>query len=136
MKPTGLEMQQKGPNYYSLLGVTQESNPLEIKRAYKRLSLQLHPDKNPSPDASDQFDTVKQAYDVLMDLELREVYNKFGKVGKSLLVALSKAASSSRPWSIQRCCSRSCKASKPGHTNIVSAKTSCNDDHGADFSSR
>lgn len=74
-------MQQKGPNYYVQLGVTRASNPLEIKRAYKKLSLQLHPDKNPSPDAVDQFDAVKQAYDGLMDLELREVYNKFGKEG-------------------------------------------------------
>jgi hypothetical protein len=74
-------MQQRGPNYYSLLGITRNSNPLEIKRAYKKLSLQLHPDKNPSPDASDQFDAVKQAYDVLMDMELREVYNKFGSTG-------------------------------------------------------
>lgn len=54
---------------------------MEIKRAYKRLSLLLHPDKNPSPDATDQFDAVKQAYDVLMDMEFRDVYNKFGKEG-------------------------------------------------------
>jgi len=78
---SGVEMQQKGPNYYVQLGVTRASNPLEIKRAYKKLSLQLHPDKNPSPDAVNQFDAVKQAYDGLMDLELREVYNKFGKEG-------------------------------------------------------
>lgn len=78
---TGLEIQQRGPNHYSLLGVSRDSNPLEIKRAYKKLSLQLHPDKNPSPDASSQFDRLKQAYDVLMDMELREVYNKFGKEG-------------------------------------------------------
>lgn len=74
-------MQQRGPNYYVQLGVTRSSNPLEIKRAYKKLSLQLHPDKNPSPDATEQFDRVKQAYDVLMDMELREVYNKFGAIG-------------------------------------------------------
>ncbi|KAL7578595.1 hypothetical protein ACA910_009747 [Epithemia clementina (nom. ined.)] len=78
---TGLEMQQRGPNYYGLLGVTRSSSPLEIKRAYKKLSLQLHPDKNPSPDASEKFDAVKQAHDVLMDLEFREVYNKFGVEG-------------------------------------------------------
>lgn len=64
-----------------MLDVTRESSPLDIKRAYKKLGLQLHPDKNPSPDAADQFDRVKQAYDVLMDLELRDVYNKFGKEG-------------------------------------------------------
>jgi hypothetical protein len=78
---SGLEIQQRGPNYYEMLDVTRDSNPLDIKRAYKRLGLQLHPDKNPSPDAADQFDRIKQAYDVLMDLELREVYNKFGKEG-------------------------------------------------------
>lgn len=78
---SGLEIQQQGPNHYQILDVTRESNPLEIKRAYKKLGLKLHPDKNPSPDAADEFDRVKQAYDVLMDLELRDVYNKFGKEG-------------------------------------------------------
>jgi DnaJ domain len=81
IRNAGLELQQRGPNYYQLLDVTRDSNPLEIKRAYKKLGLQLHPDKNPAPDAADQFDRVKQAYDVLMDLELREVYNKFGREG-------------------------------------------------------
>lgn len=78
---TGMEYQTKGPNHYSMLGVTRNSNPLEIKRAYKKLSLQYHPDKNPHPDAVDQFDKLKQAYDILMDMELREVYNKFGEPG-------------------------------------------------------
>jgi hypothetical protein len=78
---TGLEMQQRGPNYYTMLGVTRSSNPLEIKRSFKKLSLQLHPDKNPSPNAADQFDAMKQGYDVLMDMEFREVYNKFGAAG-------------------------------------------------------
>ena len=77
----GMEYNERGPNHYSLLGVTRSSNPLEIKRAYKKLSLILHPDKNPSPNASDEFDRVKQAYDVLMDLEDRDVYNKFGQDG-------------------------------------------------------
>mmetsp|Transcript_16613 Transcript_16613/g.19949 ORF Transcript_16613/g.19949 Transcript_16613/m.19949 type:complete len:366 (-) Transcript_16613:116-1213(-) len=78
---TGMEWQQRGPNHYATLGVTRSSNPLEIKRAYRKLSLDLHPDKNQSPTASDEFDAVKQAYDVLMDMEFREVYNKFGKEG-------------------------------------------------------
>lgn len=78
---TGISMQSRGPNHYQLLGVTRDSNPLEIKRAYKKLSLSLHPDKNPSPTASDEFDAVKRAYDVLMDMEFREVYNKFGQDG-------------------------------------------------------
>jgi curved DNA-binding protein CbpA len=74
-------LNQRGPNFYTLLNVSRSSNPLEIKRAYKKLSLQLHPDKNPSPDAADQFDALKQSYDVLMDMELREVYDKFGAPG-------------------------------------------------------
>mmetsp|Transcript_10218 Transcript_10218/g.14955 ORF Transcript_10218/g.14955 Transcript_10218/m.14955 type:complete len:362 (+) Transcript_10218:317-1402(+) len=78
---TGMSMHAKGVNHYQLLGVDRESNPLAIKRAYKKLSLTLHPDKNPSPTASDEFDRVKQAYDILMDMEFREVYNKFGQDG-------------------------------------------------------
>lgn len=79
---TGMEMQAKGPNNYALLNVNRNSSPLDIKRAYKKLSLQLHPDKNPNdPDASSKFDRVKKAYDVLMDMEFREVYNKFGQEG-------------------------------------------------------
>lgn len=78
---TGMEYVERWPNHYQLLGVNRSSNPLEIKRAYKKLSLQLHPDKNPSPTATDEFDRVKQAYDVIMDLEDREVYNKFGQEG-------------------------------------------------------
>ena len=67
-----MELNQRGSNYYVMLNVS---------RAYKKLSLQLHPDKNPSPDAADQFDALKQSYDVLMDMELREVYDKFGAPG-------------------------------------------------------
>jgi len=79
---TGMEMQAKGPNHYSLLNVSRNSSPLDIKRAYKKLSLQLHPDKNPNdPTASSKFDRVKKAYDVLIDMEYREVYNKFGQDG-------------------------------------------------------
>mmetsp|Transcript_20746 Transcript_20746/g.30095 ORF Transcript_20746/g.30095 Transcript_20746/m.30095 type:complete len:321 (-) Transcript_20746:218-1180(-) len=77
----GMEIQAKGPNHYAKLGVTRSSNPLAIKRAYKKLSLQVHPDKNKSPDAPAQFDALKRAYDVLMDMEFREVYNKFGQEG-------------------------------------------------------
>lgn len=74
-------MQNRGPSHYEILDVNRASNPLEIKRAYKKLSLQYHPDKNPSDDAAVMFDRIKNAYDVLMDMELREVYNKFGQDG-------------------------------------------------------
>lgn len=78
---TGIEMNEKGPNHYSLLNVDRASSPLDIKRAYKKLSLVLHPDKNDAPDAEEQFDNLKKSYDVLIDMEYREVYNKFGAAG-------------------------------------------------------
>jgi len=78
---TGLEWNSKLPSHYATLQVTRDSSPLEIKRAYRTLSVQVHPDKNKSPNAAEEFETVKRAYDVLMDMELREVYNKFGQEG-------------------------------------------------------
>lgn len=45
---TGLELRERGPNYYQLLDVSRGSSAVDIKRAYKRMSLMLHPDKNPS----------------------------------------------------------------------------------------
>lgn len=78
---TFLEFQERGPNYYNQLNINRASSPLEIKKAYKKMSLELHPDKNKSPTAADEFAKVKDAYDTLMDSELREVYNKFGPEG-------------------------------------------------------
>lgn len=78
---TGFEISERGPNYYQLLEVTRASSALDIKRAYKRMSLTLHPDKNQSPSAVDEFAKVKDAYDVLMDSELKDVYNRFGEEG-------------------------------------------------------
>jgi len=77
----GVDVMDRGPNYYQVLGVNRASNPLEIKRAYKKMAVELHPDKNPSPNAEEEFNRLKSAYDVLMDMELREVYNKFGEDG-------------------------------------------------------
>mmetsp|Transcript_15543 Transcript_15543/g.23152 ORF Transcript_15543/g.23152 Transcript_15543/m.23152 type:complete len:350 (+) Transcript_15543:131-1180(+) len=73
-----IEWIDKGPNHYRLLNVHRTSTPLELKKAYKNLSRELHPDKNPSPEAAEQFSTMKEAYDTLMDLEFRDVYNKLG----------------------------------------------------------
>lgn len=75
---TGLELQEKGPNYYQVLRVPRSATAIEMKRAYKKLSLELHPDKNQSPFAIDEFATVKNAYDVLIDMDKREIYNRFG----------------------------------------------------------
>eukprot|EP00633_Aureoumbra_lagunensis_P001741 CAMPEP_0197285742 /NCGR_PEP_ID=MMETSP0890-20130614/1104_1 /TAXON_ID=44058 ORGANISM="Aureoumbra lagunensis, Strain CCMP1510" /NCGR_SAMPLE_ID=MMETSP0890 /ASSEMBLY_ACC=CAM_ASM_000533 /LENGTH=311 /DNA_ID=CAMNT_0042753545 /DNA_START=199 /DNA_END=1137 /DNA_ORIENTATION=- len=78
---TGFEIAERGPNFYQMLDVSRGSSPLDIKRAYKRMSLELHPDKNPSATAVDEFAKLKDAYDVLMDTEMKDVYNRFGEDG-------------------------------------------------------
>lgn len=57
------------PNYYSVLRVRRHSDPALFRAAYKERSLQLHPDKNPAPDAQEQFNQLKAAYDVRSSCE-------------------------------------------------------------------
>ena len=64
----GHEIYERGPNYYQQLQVARSSTPLEIKKAYKKQSLELHPDKNKSPTATEDFARVKSAYDVSLDV--------------------------------------------------------------------
>jgi len=65
-------------NYYSMLEVGKRNSALEIRQSFKKVSLKLHPDKNPSVDAEEKFQRAKAAYDVLMDETKRDIYNRFG----------------------------------------------------------
>ncbi|KAJ2841048.1 hypothetical protein J3B02_006076, partial [Coemansia erecta] len=64
---------------YTVLGVTQDSTATEIKRAYRRLALQYHPDRNPG--AGSEFVRIQYAYDVLSDERKRRIYDRYGEIG-------------------------------------------------------
>ncbi|MBI4146695.1 molecular chaperone DnaJ [Candidatus Woesearchaeota archaeon] len=68
-------------DYYETLGVSKDASQEDIKRAYKKLAKQYHPDLNKSPDATDKFKQVNEAAAVLGDPEKRKQYDQFGSAG-------------------------------------------------------
>lgn len=66
-------------DYYKILGVNKTADDKEIKKAYRKLARQYHPDKNPDDKAAeDKFKDVAEAYEVLSDAEKRQKYDQFG----------------------------------------------------------
>jgi molecular chaperone DnaJ len=68
-------------DHYETLGVSRDASQDEIKKAYRRLARQLHPDVNPSPEASERFKLVTHAYDVLSDPQQRQQYDLGSSAG-------------------------------------------------------
>lgn len=62
-------------NYYEILGVPTHASDEEIKRAFRKLALQYHPDKNPSPQAEIFFKELNEAYEILSDTATKQVYD-------------------------------------------------------------
>ncbi len=69
-------------DYYEVLGVAKNADEAEIKKAYRKLALKYHPDKNPGDaSAEDQFKEAAEAYEVLSNAEKRAQYDRFGHAG-------------------------------------------------------
>uniref|UniRef100_A0A7N5KPM5 DnaJ homolog subfamily C member 10 n=1 Tax=Ailuropoda melanoleuca TaxID=9646 RepID=A0A7N5KPM5_AILME len=69
-------------DFYGLLGVSKTASSREIRQAFKKLALKLHPDKNPNnPNAHSDFLKINRAYEVLKDEDLRKKYDKYGEKG-------------------------------------------------------
>jgi len=65
-------------DYYDILGITKETSNDDIKRAYKKLAIKFHPDKNKSPKAEEAFKKIATAYQTLTDPKKRELFDKYG----------------------------------------------------------
>lgn len=68
-------------DYYKILEIPKTATDDEIKRAYRKLALKYHPDKNKSPDAEERFKEVAEAYEILSDKRKRDIYDMHGEEG-------------------------------------------------------
>ncbi len=66
-------------DYYSILGVSKSASAEDIKKAYRKLALQYHPDRNKGKESEDKFKEVTKAYEVLSDPGKRQTYDQFGE---------------------------------------------------------
>ena len=67
--------------FYTLLGISRDASEADLKKAYRKLAMEYHPDRNPSPQAEAKFKEITEAYEVLRDPQKRAVYDRYGKAG-------------------------------------------------------
>lgn len=70
-----------GKDYYKILGIAKGASDDDIKKAYRKLALKYHPDKNKAAGAEERFKEIAEAYEVLSDKKKRDIYDKHGEEG-------------------------------------------------------
>jgi molecular chaperone DnaJ len=68
-------------DFYVLLGVSRDATDVEIKKAYRKLAMEYHPDRNGAPEAEAKFKEITEAYEILRDPQKRAAYDRYGKAG-------------------------------------------------------
>ena len=68
-------------DFYALLGVQRDASETDIKKAYRKLAMEYHPDRNRAPDAEAKFKEITEAYEILRDPQKRAAYDRYGKAG-------------------------------------------------------
>ena len=79
-------------DYYEVLGLDRKASDDDIKRAFKRLAIKYHPDRNKDPDAGEKFQEINEAYQVLSDPAKRQAYDAGGFEAVLLVAVLVKAS--------------------------------------------
>ncbi|KAI9225138.1 DnaJ domain-containing protein [Blastocladiella britannica] len=70
-----------GQDYYQLMGIAKSATDDDIRKAYRKLALKYHPDRNQDPAAKKKFQELSEAYEVLSDSNKREIYDRYGEAG-------------------------------------------------------
>ena len=70
-----------GKDFYKVLGIGRNASEDEIKKAYRKMALKYHPDKNKSPGAEEKFKDIAEAYEILSDKKKKEIFDRYGEEG-------------------------------------------------------